>query len=1116
MATQNINPQACVEPLNSAACFGDADKGDTFPLSPAQEGLWILDRISPGSAAYNMPEAWRYRGILDQSALQMSLAEIVNRHEILRTTFSEQEGRPMQLIRPSQPFELQVVDLTTVAAPEAELSREMNVEARRPFDLKEGPLLRVRLFRLKVDEHVLLVNMHHIISDAWSFGVFFRELAANYRAFRKSEPSPLSELPVQFADYAVWQRGILQGDLLQESIAYWQKQLAGHDGFLPLPADRPRSAVRSDNGITEFFHFPKELSEKLKVLARKLNATLYMTLLTAFKIALHRYTGLVDIIVGSPFSRRDRSEIEGLIGYFVHTHALRTNLSGNPRFLEALGRVKESTLGAHRHQEITFETIVNALKPERNPNQHPIFQVVFGLQNSFMEDCALAGLESSRVELETGTSKFDWTLLMTETTRDLSLRFEYNCDLFDRTTIVRFTRHFERLLEEIVRDPERKLSEFSMFDASEERQLLIEWNSTATEYEREMSIPEMFERQVKCHPGSIALTFDDREMSYDELNARADELARRLGSLGVGPGVPVGLCLDRSFDLVIGMLGILKAGGVYVPLDASYPIERLRFMIKDTGIGLLLTDKKVDFEQARIPGVQILGTDCGSLANSQGEAVKRVPPTAQQGAYIMYTSGSTGTPKATLIPHRAVLRLVRNTNYIQISQDDVFLQFAPITFDASTFEIWGALLNGGKLTICPPGLLSFEELGRVIEREKVSILWLTAGLFHQMVEDQIARLRGLRFLLAGGDTLSVSHVLKAKKELKGCRIINGYGPTENTTFSCCFRVPDDWEGASSVPIGRPISNSQAYILDAYLNPAPIGVSGELYVGGDGLGNGYLNRPDFTAERFIQSPFEINGERKCLYRTGDLARWLADGNIEFLGRADEQIKIRGFRVEPGEIAAALKQHAGVDEALVMAEGGKGRPKVLVAYIVARNGILPGAEALRAHAESKLPSYMVPARYFFLDQFPLTANGKIDRRALPKSNDEPSDAGQSLHRPKTHDEVQMARIWEELLERKEIGIRDDFFHLGGNSLLAMQVISRIAKSFQIEVPVRMLFEGPTIAAMVAAVEECRSRPASPPLIQRMPRDRAAELLARLDTLSETELESLLADTELETLS
>jgi amino acid adenylation domain-containing protein len=867
--------------------------------------------------------------------------------------------------------------------------------------------------------------------------------------------------------------------------------------------------MQSHRGCTAFFMIPGRLLTDVAALARRERVTLFIVLLAAFKTLLHRYTSQEDIIVGSPLSGRDRNETENLIGLFVNTHALRTDLSGDPPFLDLLKRVRKTAVDAHSHQDVPLDKIVEALQPDRSLSHHALFQVVFGLQSDFTANLNFPGLETSRIELETQTAKFDWTVLATETRDGLRLRFEYNTDLFDAPSIERFVAHFKKLLKEIVTAPHRRLSQFSLVDLLERQRVIVEWNSTSAPYERDSCIHKLFEAQVSSTPDRTALSFAGKAMTYDELNRRANRLARRLQRTGITPGDLVGLCLDRSFNLIISMLAILKAGAAYVPLDRSYPTERLQFMVEDTGIRALITDPTFDLVGGSTthPPALIRISDVDPLQEDDSNLPS--PGNPGSPAYIIYTSGSTGLPKGTIIPHRAVLRLVRNTNYIEFRPTDVFLQLAPVSFDASTFEIWGCLLNGGKLVILPPCVPSLEELGRTIVSEQVSTLWLTAGLFHQMVDAQPGAFKNLRFLLAGGDTLSVPHVLKALRELDHGQLINGYGPTENTTFSCCFRVPPNWSGGLSVPIGRPISNSEAFVLDHHQQPLPIGVPGELYVAGDGLALGYLNRDELTREKFILKTFGTKGPIR-LYRTGDQVRWLADGNLQFLGRLDAQLKIRGFRVEPGEVEAVLRQHPAVEDVLVTSIADKSKSKSLVAYVVLANGCSIDPAELRGLVETKVPSFLVPSHFLLLDKFPLTANGKVDRGALPS----PSDLSNSPPvPPRNESERRLAAIWSELLGRTQISIHDNFFRLGGHSLLAIQVVSRIARDFGVELPVNAMFENPTVATLVQVIDQSDAahRSASP-IVPRLDPHKAEELLARLDCLSDAELQTLLEDPEL----
>ncbi|HYG34924.1 MAG TPA: amino acid adenylation domain-containing protein, partial [Clostridia bacterium] len=1008
-----------------------------FPLSYMQESLWFAQQMAPDSSAYNIPEAWRLKGQLQLRALRWSVSEILRRHEALRTAFAARGGKPVQIVLEAEPYDLPLIDLTQSRDRETELRRWLTLESRKPFDLARAPLLRIGLFRLASEEHVLLVNMHHIVSDAWSQGVFLRELVQLYEIAVLGKSAVLPELPIQYADYAAWQRESLSGEALKTQVDYWVQNLQGPVVPLAFPTDHPRPSNPSHYGATQFSAWPKALVDGLKELSRAHGVTLFMALLAAFKLLLHRYARQDDIIIGSPMAGREQVEVEELIGFFINVHALRTDLAGDPTFAELLGRVREVVLGAYAHQEAPFERVVTALQLERDATRHPIFQIVFGLQSASPDTCSLPGLVATRIELDNGASKYDWTLLLTEADGGLRLRSEYNRELFEPGTMMRLLHQFEILLQGIIAAPQKRLSELPLITADERQHLLMECGRTATAYERECSVHQVFEAQAARTPEAIALVFGAQELTYRALNQRANRLARRLQASGVGPDVLVGVSVERSLEMVVAILAILKAGGAYVPLDRSYPPERLAFMVADSGVSLILVDSHFQMPELLAQGVQIIqvGTE---VNNGQGAELDN-PPCAvspEHLAYVIYTSGSTGTPKGVAVPHRGVVRLVRNCNYVDLSSDDVMLQLAPISFDASTFEIWGALLNGARLVIFPPDLPSLEELGRTIQQKQISVLWLTAGLFHQMVEHNLAGLQGLRYLLAGGDTLSVPHVLKAIRALKGCTLINGYGPTENTTFTCCYRVPADWSGGQSVPIGSPISNTEVYVLDPRLQPVPIGVPGELYTGGDGLARGYWRRPELTEERFIKSPFQP-GSR--LYRTGDLVRWLPNGNLEFLGRADEQIKVRGYRVEPGEVEAALARHPAIREAVVLGRKDRLGAKCLVAYVVPQADGKLAETQVREFLESKLPFYMVPAHFVMVDQLPLTPNGKVDRRALPEPENTPS-IDEEFAAPSNQTEAVVAGIWEEILDRRPLSIHANFFHLGGHSLLATQVISR----------------------------------------------------------------------------
>ncbi len=937
---------------------------DPAPLSFAQQRLWFLNQMEPESPAYNQPKAIRLIGSLDVNALQKALDQIIARHEVLRTTFVSVDGMPLQVIADSRAVALPVIDLgaESEAARDAEVKRLLAETIRRPFDLSRDLMLRALLLRLHEAEHILLLVTHHIASDGWSTGVLHRELSALYQAFAAGEPPRLPELPVQYADFAVWQRQWLQGKTLDAQLAYWKKQLKLVPA-LELPSDRPRPLVQSFRGGRQFLVLSKDLSEGLKSLSRREGVTLFMILLAAFHTLLHRYTGQDDITVGSPIAGRTRAEIEGLIGFFVNTLVLRTDLSGNPSFRQLLDRVREVALGAYAHQDLPFEKLVEELQPERNLSHSPLFQVMFALQNVPRVAIELPGLTLSSMTVDSGTAKFDLFLSLHEETEALRGSLEYNTDLFDDATIHRMLNHFENLLKAVVANPDQRISGLALLTEGERHQVLVEWNATATDYPKDKPIHELFEAQAERSPDAVAVVFPltssghgkDKQLTYRELNIRANTLAHRLKKLGVGPEVRVGICVERSLEMVVGLLGILKAGGAYVPLDPAYPKERLAFMLEDAQVSVLLTQERLVkelIEDRRSKGdgdsrssildprFQVICLDADwELITKESEENPIGGATADTLAYLIYTSGSTGTPKGVEVLHRGIVRLLFGVDYVELNATGTFLQLAPLAFDASTLEIWGALLHGARLVLSPEKILTHQELSHIIQKQGVSTLWLTASLFNSVIDDVPDALSGIRQLLIGGEALSFPHVQRGLELLPSTQIINGYGPTESTTFTCCYRIPKQMDKAvTSVPIGRPITNTQVYLLDHQLNPVPIGVPGELYIGGDGLARGYLNQPELTAEKFIPDPFN-NEVGARLYKTGDRARYLPDGNIEFLGRIDCQVKIRGFRIELGEIEAVLGQHPAVRQAVVLARedvpgdlsAPLGTGKRLVAYV-----------------------------------------------------------------------------------------------------------------------------------------------------------------------------------------
>ncbi|HSK80756.1 MAG TPA: amino acid adenylation domain-containing protein, partial [Thermoanaerobaculia bacterium] len=1034
--------------------------GSPLPLSFAQKRLWLLDRIEPGNPAYNVPGAVRLAGPLDWTALARSLAGIVRRHEALRTVFRMDRGQPVQAIQPAA-ARLPLVDLADLPAfaREAEAERLARRSAAQPFDLWRGPLYRMLALRLAPADHLLLVTFHHIVADGWSLAVFWSELAALY------EGVPLPPLPLQYPDFAVWQQEQLRGEAFERQLDWWRDQLAGLP-ILELPTDHPRPAVRSFRGGTRAAFLPAGLAEAVERLARRQGVTPFMALLAAFQTLLARVTGASSIPVGSPVANRSRVETEGLIGFFVNTLVLRVEVGDDPAFTELLARVREVCLGAWAHQDVPFERLVEELRPERHLSQNPLFQVVFLLEEPLpARSLGRAAARARRVE--TGTAKFDATLAVSPEdgpeNGGLAVSLEYDAALFDPQTVDRLLGHWRTLLEGIVADAGARLSELPLLTEGELEQVLGSFCGVAVPYPREAAIHELFEAEARRDPEAVALEIGDGRLTYGELDLLANRLARRLRRAGVGLGSAVGLCVERSAALVVGMLGILKAGGAYVPLDPAYPEERLAFMAADSGLAALVTQRDL---RGALPSVaeragEAVLLDASGALDGAEEGAAPLPPLAGGSdlAYVMYTSGSTGRPKGVEVPHRAVVRLVRGTGYARFGRFEVFLQLAPASFDAATFEIWGALLNGARLALFPGRAGTLEEIAGAIARHRVTTLWLTAGLFHQMVESRLSGLAGVSQLLAGGDVLSPEPVRRALSGLPGTTVINGYGPTENTTFTACHRMRDPGEVETPVPIGAPIANTRVHLLDRSLKPVPVGVPGELFAGGDGVARGYRGRPDLTAERFVPDPFGAEpGSR--LYRTGDLARWRPSGRIEFLGRADRQVKIRGFRIEPAEIEAALALHPEVGAAAVVVRDDLPGGRTLVAYAVPREGD-ELAPDLRDFLRESLPEYMLPSFFVPLPALPLTANGKVDREALSRLGPVPGEGEREIVLPRTALEERLAGIWSEVLGVATIGVHDNFFELGGHSLLAVQVISRVSDALGVGLPLADLFEEPTVA-------------------------------------------------------
>jgi amino acid adenylation domain-containing protein len=1042
-----------------------------LPLSFAQQRLWFLDQLVPNSPAYNVPTSVRLSGPLDPDVLQQTFTELLRRHEILRTSFPMRDDQPHQLIAPPATFHLPLMDLSQLAAEQREIELQLlaDQEAQRPFDLEGGPLLRAALVRLADDDHGLLFTTHHIVSDAWSIAILIKEISTLYAAFAAGAPSPLPELPLQYADYALWQRERLSGEVLAAELAYWRGQLGDTVTVLDLPTDYPRPNVQTQNGARYGLGLSRQLTEGIKELTERSGTTLFMTMLAAFQALLSRYTGQQEIAVGTPIAGRNRAETEPLIGFFINTLVLRTDLSGDPSFMELLERVRLVALGAYAHQELPFEKLVEELQPERDTGRSPLFQAMMVLQNTPEPTAgrAVDGLQLRMIETGRHTTQFDLVLNVSWGIGELQLGLEYNTDLFKLGTIQRMLRHMNVLLESVVSNPEQRLSELQLVTPEEQDQLLVQWNNTASEYPHEKSIHQVFEEQVERTAEAVAVLYEDKQVTYKELNERANRLAHHLQRLGVGPDTLVGICVERSVEMVVGLLGILKAGGAYVPIDTRYPLERQAKMLEQGPVSVLVTQEDELEKMPAFWGPVVCLEDefAGVWGESKSNPVSKV--SGGNLAYVIYTSGSTGDPKGVEVPHQGVLRLLCGVQYVDLDSRNCLLQLAPLSFDASTFELWGALLHGGRCVLSAERVPTPQDLGEMIKAYAVDTMWLTASLYNTVIDEAPCALAGLKQLLIGGEALSERHVREGLRCLVDTQIINGYGPTEGTTFTCCYPIKDE-EWNYGIPIGGAINNTQVYVFDRKQQVVPVGVVGELYIGGAGLARGYLREPELTAERFVPHPYgREEGER--LYRTGDMVRYLEDGRLEFMGRVDHQVKVRGYRIELGEIETVLERHGSVREAAVLAREDVPGEKRLVAYVVRHPESQVTVTQLLEYVSNKLPVYMAPSAFVMLDQMPLTPNGKIDRRALPAPEHSRPELEQSYVSPRMPIEEIVAGVWAQLLRVEQVGIDDDFFELGGHSLLATQVISRVRELFNVEIELRVMFAQPTVRALVEVIEE-----------------------------------------------
>ena len=1064
----------------------------TFPLSYGQERFWFLDQLNPGSAAYNWPFAFRFGIPMEASLWQRALNQMVARHEILRTTYRVVDGSPVQDVSPAGIAPLEMIDLSGLptAAREARAQALIQEDARLGFNLATGPLLRFKLLRLGESDYIYFGTMHHSIVDAWSRKIFIAETNALVMALAAGRPAHLPELPIQYGEYAVWERQRLQGEFKDRLSEYWKDSLAGLP-ILELPTDHPRPTIQALHGSSKYMLIPKALADALRGLGKSQDATLHMTLLAAFSVLLMRYSGQDDIAVAVPVANRNSVDAERLIGFFINNLVMRIDVSGNPSFAELLRRVRHVALGAYAHQDLPFEKLVEEIQPKRDLSRNPLAQVTFQLEDiPTATDGARPGPRSASpvtpMEVDTGVSAFDldlhlfgdWDSHLLERPEGVRGTLTYNTDLFDEATIERMLGHLLRMLEGIVENPEQRIWELPLLSAQESREQ-DRWNLTEVAYPQDKTIAQLFEKQAAANPEATALLCGEQSLTYGELNGRANQLAHYLRGLGVGPEVRVGIALERSVEMVVGLLAILKAGGAYVPLDPEYPQERLSYMLVDAGVNVLLTQDKFRDRLPQYAGkILCLDSDCHQI--SREDTVNPHSLTTPDNlAYTIYTSGSTGRPKGAMNTHRSVCnRLLWMQDQYRLSEADTILQKTPFSFDVSVWEFFWPLLVGARLSLARPGgHRDAVYLVELIKEQQISVIHFVPSMLGSFLDQPgVEHCLSLRHVICSGEALPFS-LQEQFFRLLPAQLHNLYGPTEaaiDVTYWTCQRSSE----RTVVPIGRPVANTQIHILDRNRQPVPIGVPGELHIGGVQVGRGYHNRAELTAEKFVPDPFSIvTGSR--MYRTGDRARRRADGNLEFLGRLDAQVKLRGYRIEPGEIEGVLTQHPAIHEAMVIVREDEPGEKLLVAYVVAKGEPAPTGRELRSYVKERLPEYMVPSGFVQLPALPLTPNGKVDRLNLPKP-ERTLDHPQNMIAPRDVYELRLAQVWEEILNDHSIGVTDNFFDIGGHSLLAVRLVSRISALFNRELPVAAVFQYPTIEQLASLLRQTASGGTQSPVV------------------------------------
>jgi amino acid adenylation domain-containing protein len=1084
-----------------------------YKISPAslnQERLWFLEQLTPGSSAYNVARLFRLSGPLRIDVLEHAFQAVAERHAVLRATFDLENDEVVQVIGKDTGVEFSVLDLDRGSGDDRE-QRVINIaerEARRAFDLNSGPLTRATLVRMGTNDHALLIVMHHIITDGWSMNILFREIAENYKARGQGRTPTLPELPIPYADFAQWQRDTLNDVALYRHLEYWRTHLAGASGVLPLPFDHSPAPGRAPTGRNAYLQIDEKTSEGLRILSRQSGASLFMTLLAAFQVLLYRYTSTEDIVIGTPTAGRKDPELENLIGFFVNTLIIRGDLSGNPTFREVLRRTREVALQSYEYQDTPFEKIVQDLQPARDANSTPLFQVMFVFHGSASR-LQLEGLEVEEVPLDVGNAKFPVTLEIVDGA-GLSCTLEYRTDLFSDIMIQRLLANFQRLLNGILENPDCPIAHLPILSPQESRLLISDWNNTSAEIPPQATIHSVFESNAERIPDAPAFVCQAQRLTYRELNRKANQLAWRLIELGLKPQTPVGVFLERSLDVPIAMLAVLKAGAAYVPLDPSYPTQRLAWMLEHCDARLVITHRNL---QSRLPAgdFELISVD-ERLLHQHREDNPFVPLASNSIAYIMYTSGSTGRPKGVSGTHRATLnRAAWMSRTYPFSTGEIICQKTSLSFVDSVWEIFGPALDGVPVVIIPDEIVTSPEVFlNTLSRHDVTRIVVVPSFLRLLLEtvDNLQDLlRKLKWCITSGEILPPHLARLFLQKLPYVRLLNLYGSSEVAGDVTYFEVTES-DGLSAIPIGRPIANTQIYLLDRCLEPVPAGAHGEIHVAGDCLACGYWHDPELTAARFIPNVMSAQSDTR-LFKTGDLGRFRLDGTLEYLGRTDRQVKIRGYRIDPSEIEAALNSHPLVREAVVLGTG-TGAHQQLAAYIVPQEGGLPSFSELRPHMKGILPEYMMPSAVTVIERLPLLPNGKVDRISLLSLRESRPAPVAEPRGPRNPTEQQLVQIWREVLNVSLVGIDDNFFEIGGHSLMGMQVISRIRRSFQVEVPLKAIFEQPTIAGLASVIEAARATGAvvAEPLIKsRRQRRNREQILAELNQLSPKEVDDLL---------